>query len=218
MKYTLTKSKDSGTNIFMVILGLILLFLIFRYLLMPCLDKNKKVTETYGSFYELPYASHLNTDEYYPKDSGLLFANSKCCKSCCKNLWPVPFDVDDCPTCENGKEKYVASNYMCQGENGSGCVCVTEEKANYLDRRGNNRLMGPRVIFPFDNSEKGPSKEHPMEIRKNESMNERPLPGPYNERDVPEVPMPGNCGSDDKLNNEVEGVAEPNEHFSKIDW
>lgn len=109
--------------------------------------------EHFGTFYPLPYAMHKNTEDYYPKNSSLLFSNNKCCKSCCKNLWPLPFDVDDCPTCKNGNEKYVLSNYTCQGENGSGCVCVTKNEGDLLDRRGNNKLVGPRVIFPHDGVE-----------------------------------------------------------------
>lgn len=128
------------------------------YISMPCIFTwiNKafkatkaKITEPYGAFYALPYAMHKNTEDYYPKDSNLVFSNNKCCKSCCKNLWPLPFDVDDCPTCKNAQEKYVLSNYTCQGENGSGCVCVEPNEADLFDRRGNNKMFGERVMHPF---------------------------------------------------------------------
>jgi len=137
----------SPTTIVIVIIIVMLLFFFVRHC-RTNVDPN--IEEPYGSFYALPYAMYKDTNEYYPKDSALLFGNSKCCKSCCKNLWPLPFDVDDCPTCKDGKEDYVLSNYMCQGENGSGCVCVDKTKADFLDRRGNNKLVGEGVIFPND--------------------------------------------------------------------
>lgn len=146
MKYMLTRGNDSNSNMWILIGVLALVFLFLR-------KKNKNLKESFGTFYALPYAMHKNTEDYYPRNSGLLFSNNKCCKSCCKNLWPLPFDVNDCKTCKDGDEKYVSSNYTCQGENGSGCVCVTEREANLLDRRGNNKQIGERIIFPYDGVE-----------------------------------------------------------------
>lgn len=150
MNYVLKKSNDVTLDMWKLILVFLFALVILKPMLFP---KNKKITEPFGSFYALPYAMHKNKEDYYPKDSALLFSNNKCCKSCCKNLWPLPFDVDDCETCKDSKEKYVSSNYTCQGENGSGCVCVTEEEANLLDRRGNNKFVDPRVTFPYNGVE-----------------------------------------------------------------
>ena len=132
----------------------ILLVLVAACILMKVWSKYRiTISEHFGTFYPLPYAMHLDKDKYYPKDTNLLFADNKCCKSCCKNLWPLPFDVDDCETCDDNKEKDVLSNYTCQGENGSGCVCVTKPEADLLDRRGNNKITGmlDKTVENFSN-------------------------------------------------------------------
>lgn len=170
MSYVLTKSNEVKLDIWKLVVIFLFALVILRPLLFPNKKKimHKKITEP---FYALPYAMHKNKEEYYPPNSALLFANNKCCKSCCKNLWPLPFDVDDCKTCKNSKEKYVLSNYTCQGENGSGCVCVTKEEADLLDRRGNNKLVGPRIIFPYDGVEPVFHDEVPVDGEGNMSNN-----------------------------------------------
>lgn len=139
--YHLCKKDTFDFNIVKLLLISILVLLILRPILFP---KKKKVEEP---FYVLPYAEQKNTEDYYPKDTKLLFADNKCCKSCCKNLWPLPFDAGDCDTCGN---KYIASNYMCQGKNGSGCVCVTKEEGDYLDRRANNKMYKADSLYADD--------------------------------------------------------------------
>ena len=151
MEYVLEKSDEVKLDMWK--LGIIFLFavIILQPLLFPRKNyTSKKITEPYGTLYPMPYAMHKNKKDYYPKNSSLLFANNKCCKSCCKQLWPLPFDVNDCPTCVNNNEQYVLSNYTCQGENGSGCVCVNKNEADFLDGRGNNRLFNSNINFPHD--------------------------------------------------------------------
>jgi hypothetical protein len=153
MKYILRKCRQIEPNL----VTLLLAYLFVMYVLKPLLFDKGGLLEPFGTFYPLPYAMHKPKEDYYPKDSNLLFSNNKCCKSCCKQLWPVPFDVNDCPTCENNKEKYVLSNYTCQGENGSGCVCVNKSEGDFLDGRGDNKLMMPDTTFPHDGVEPTPA-------------------------------------------------------------
>lgn len=146
-RYTLTKSSDnkmSESIVLMIIAAIIVIFIIYA------LFFSKKGGDKKEGFYAFPYAMYKNKDEYYPPNTDLLFAGNKCCKSCCKNLWPVPFDVDDCKTTKDGKPLYVSSVYTCNGEKGSGCVCVKPEQADFLDRRGNNKRSGERVMFEDD--------------------------------------------------------------------
>ena len=138
--YHLCKKNTLDFNAIKLFFVFLLIFLILRPILFP----KKKTKEP---FYVLPYAEHKKTEDYYPKDSKLLFADNKCCKSCCKNSWPLPFDAKDCDTCS---KNYIASNYMCQGKNGSGCVCLTEEEGDYLDRRGNNKMYKPYNLYADD--------------------------------------------------------------------
>jgi hypothetical protein len=139
--YSLCKKNTFDFNVIKLFFIFLLVFLILKPILFP---RKKKVEEP---FYVLPYAEQRNTEDYYPKDTKLLFADNKCCKSCCKNLWPLPFDAKDCDTCSG---KYIASNYMCQGKNGSGCVCVTKEEGDYLDRRANNKIYRSNTLYADD--------------------------------------------------------------------
>jgi hypothetical protein len=147
MDYKLTKSNipiNNSDMLVKILVGLVALYIVYKYI-SPMLTGD----DLNESFYALPYAMNKDKEDYYPKDSGLLFNNNKCNKSCCNQLWPVPFDTDHDETCNNNGEKYVPSNYMCQGEHGAGCVCVTEKEADYLDSRGLNKSQGPHVIFPY---------------------------------------------------------------------
>jgi hypothetical protein len=153
----------------------IILFALFIGAIVFYLWMTPVLEEPYGAFNALPYAMYKDKEDYYPKDSALLFSNNKCCKSCCKNLWPLPFDVDDCPTCKDGNEKYVLSNYMCQGEKGAGCVCLDKQEANLLDRRGNNKLVGENVIFP--NGAVEPAFVPELKVETVPELKEETIPG-----------------------------------------
>lgn len=110
------------------------------------LDGNCPIKE---GFYFYPYALTFDKDNQMPKNSGLILHDNKCCKSCCSQSWPVPFDVNDCPTCTNGKPKYMSNSYSCQGPNGAGCICMTPKERNYLVTRGNNAgTVSPVVANP----------------------------------------------------------------------
>ena len=240
MKYILTRSQEVKPNFWMLAVMLLFIFLILKPLLFP--KKNNSPKEHFGSFYALPYAMHKNKEDYYPKNSSLLFSNNKCCKSCCKNLWPLPFDVDGSDTCKNGKEKYVSSNYTCQGENGAGCVCVNKYEANLLDRRGNNKLIGPRIIFPYDGVEPVPidhfkpcngngNEEHGEEEEQGEEQGEEDGEEEEHgeeedgeEEDGEEEDGEEEDGEEEDgeeeygEEEEIVGIADGTENFSMLDW
>lgn len=148
--------------------------IVFLALIMLIIYFNNQDNDRYDreNFYVLPYAENKKTKDYYPKDSMLLFANNKCAKSCCGNTWPVPFEVDDVELCKDGKRKYVPLNYSCQGENGAGCVCVTERESRILDSRAHNKYITRRFTkhntlhndfnFPI-NDDRGQEQEQEQE-------------------------------------------------------
>jgi hypothetical protein len=128
------------SNLFYITIAIVLFIL---YHLLSC----KKI-EGFGTFYALPYAMHKDKNDYYPKDTNLIFASNKCCKSCCKQGWPVPFDINECGLEKNSKEEFIYSNYSCNGEYGAGCVCATQENIDLLENRGNNKYNEKGVIEP----------------------------------------------------------------------
>ena len=59
-----------------------------------------------------------------------------CSKSCChQNQWPVPFLGVDTPN-----NNYVANNYSCNFQDGSGCPCLTQQDLNNLSSKSGNLL------------------------------------------------------------------------------
>jgi hypothetical protein len=156
-----------------VFLALIMLIIYFNN------QDNDRYNDNRENFYVLPYAENKKTEDYYPKDSMLLFAKNKCAKSCCKNMWPLPFEVDDAELCDkNGKRKYVPLNYSCQGENGAGCVCVTERESRILDSRAHNKYITRRFTkhntlhndfdLPFNDDEQEQEQEQEQDQDKDQ--------------------------------------------------
>ncbi|ARF10637.1 hypothetical protein Hokovirus_2_164 [Hokovirus HKV1] len=82
-------------------------------------------------------------DNYYllndGKDEEYALTNNLCSKSCCAPQWPLPFKMDtDQAVCKN-KDNLVSSSYMCNTSlENAGCLCMTNEQANYLTSRGGN--------------------------------------------------------------------------------
>lgn len=69
-----------------------------------------------------------------------------CSKSCCSPQWPTPFNLkEDKAACAN-KSKYVPSNIMCNNAyQDSGCLCLSKEQNDFLNRRGGNATFPSTV-------------------------------------------------------------------------
>jgi len=62
-----------------------------------------------------------------------------CSKQCCKfTQWPVSGDAMGGPIPKEQLDKYIGSNYSCNGGSGSGCLCVSKESLEPLINRGSN--------------------------------------------------------------------------------
>lgn len=70
---------------------------------------------------------------------GTSLSNAMCSKSCCSPQYPLPFSLPtDKMVCNSG-EKYVSSGITCNnGWQDTGCLCMTEDQANFLATRGKN--------------------------------------------------------------------------------
>lgn len=86
----------------------------------------------------------FGTDEIMPawgtaQDDNISLGLNLCSKSCCSPQYPPPFAMPKDPlVCQSG-DKYVPSSYSCNnGWQDSGCLCLKEEQAMFLSKRGNN--------------------------------------------------------------------------------
>lgn len=73
---------------------------------------------------------HLDPNDY-ENDPRMLY--NKCSLSCCSPQYPTPFQgtVDPFVCDEDGNNKYLSSNYVCQNNTGgTGCLCMTEKQAD----------------------------------------------------------------------------------------
>jgi len=74
----------------------------------------------------------LNTSDY-ENDPRMLY--NKCSLSCCSEQYPTPFQGGKDPLVvdENGKSRYMSSDYTCTNNTGgTGCLCMSEKQLNGL--------------------------------------------------------------------------------------
>jgi hypothetical protein len=67
----------------------------------------------------------------YENDPRMLY--NKCSTSCCSAQYPTPFqgNVDPFVCDKDGKNKYLASDYICQNNTGgTGCLCMTQKQVD----------------------------------------------------------------------------------------
>ncbi len=81
-------------------------------------------------------------DNYFLDDGAkgeLGLSSNMCSKSCCSPQYPPPFNLPIDPMVCNSKQKFIPSSYTCNnGWQDTGCLCMTEDQANFLSKRGNN--------------------------------------------------------------------------------
>ena len=79
-------------------------------------------------------------------DDILKFDRKKCSRYCClHSQWPVPHIPS------KKSDKYVGTNFMCNGGPGGGCLCVTEKDREYLAKRAHNFLPCKKNKKPIIN-------------------------------------------------------------------
>ena len=57
-----------------------------------------------------------------------------CSPDCCGKQWPLSFDLKKDPRIKEGDlgKKYIATNMMCTGKMGTGCVCADSKQFNFF--------------------------------------------------------------------------------------
>jgi hypothetical protein len=75
----------------------------------------------------------LNPEDY-ENDPRMLY--NKCSLSCCSPQYPTPFQgpIDPFVCGKDGKNKYLASSYICQNNTGgTGCLCMTQKQVDGME-------------------------------------------------------------------------------------
>ena len=117
MTFQLENSNENNIVLYAVIAAVVFFIFILPGLEKKYVQEEEQFKETMKS---LKSNSVRKLDTY------------KCSRDCCLHTqWPVPHMP------KRKSSKYIASNFMCNG-NGGGCLCVTKKDKNYLARRGRN--------------------------------------------------------------------------------
>lgn len=96
---------------------------------------QQELEHAWGSPYADGAEGEVNSVDYSSVD----LRTAPCSQSCCSPQYPTPFKLNnDEDTCAN-KDKFVASNLMCNNEwQDTGCMCLTEKQSEFLETRGGN--------------------------------------------------------------------------------
>lgn len=145
-KYSMTHAGNSYIKFDWVTIGLIVTAILLVYI---C-STNKKYSkrERFDEVTKLNInqpnknLSDIDNKKKSTYFQRLLLHNNRCSPSCCSPQWPVPFKLDNDLALCNDNNKYIPTKYYCTGQQGRGCVCVTEKQHDYLGSRGTNCLNG----------------------------------------------------------------------------
>ncbi len=81
--------------------------------------------------------NHYLLDDGAGGSAGLQF--NMCSKSCCSEQYPLPFKMPNDEFIDKNKKEFTPTNYSCNNAwQDSGCVCMTNNQANFLGSRGGN--------------------------------------------------------------------------------
>ena len=120
MSFQLDVAEPENKN---VVLYAILIAVIFFVFILPKLEKT----------FAEEQAQIKEKMESLKGGKIIKFDENKCSRECCKwSQWPVSFMPD------NKDNKYVGTNFMCNGGKGGGCLCVTDKQREYLAKRAQN--------------------------------------------------------------------------------
>ena len=122
MSYQLQVSESEDKNI---IIYAIIIAVIFFCFILPTLEKkfNEEQVEIREKMESLTGGKIVKLD------------TNKCSRDCCLHTqWPAPH----MPKKKNNK--YISTNFMCNGGVGGGCLCVSKKDKSFLSKRGNNYL------------------------------------------------------------------------------
>ena len=84
------------------------------------------------------YGYDMALDDGNYGNSGVQY--NLCSKSCCTPQYPPPFMLPVDALVSQSKDKFVTSSYTCNNSwQNSGCLCLREKQAEFLNGRGKNK-------------------------------------------------------------------------------
>lgn len=122
MSYQLQVSQPEDKN---VIIYAIIIAVIFFCFILPKLERkfNEEQAEIREKMESLTGGKIVKLD------------TNKCSRDCCLHTqWPAPHMP------KKKSDKYISTNFMCNGGVGGGCLCVSKKDKNFLSKRGNNYI------------------------------------------------------------------------------
>ena len=128
---------NSDSNSLFIILIIIICIVTFFYIYPNILKEN--IEENFDDKIILPPIIIDNDNSLKQNNDNNLVKVDKniCSKQCCKFVqWPVSFNTKNPFVQDNILDKFIPSNFACNGGSNGGCVCLTKEDYNYLANHG----------------------------------------------------------------------------------
>ena len=125
LRYIMRINNQNNVALLLIILGAVIFFVF----IMPMVDNNYYNNQTKENF-----DTSINNNEKIVK-----LDQNKCSTSCCGiSQWPVPSELHDKNISPDELKNYIPSNFGCTSGEYSGCLCLTQQNSDYLNKHGNN--------------------------------------------------------------------------------
>jgi hypothetical protein len=123
---------DSNDTILFV--SIIITLFVF-YIIYPNINKNNEQYENVLKNIEI--IDNFPKKNTKDKTDIVKIDKNICSKQCCKFIqWPVPFNTRNPKISDELINKFIPSNFACNGGESGGCVCLTKNDYNYLSEHG----------------------------------------------------------------------------------
>ena len=133
-----------NNNTVIKLLLLIILIMICYNLFSRTRSIKSHEIENFNSNDKYPWEYNKNNfgnanilDDGEKGNAGLHF--NLCSPLCCSPQYPLPFLLESDEMLCNNKDKFVPSTYTCSNTSqNAGCLCMTQDQADFLSKRGGN--------------------------------------------------------------------------------
>ena len=129
--------KAESNNLFLILI-IIISIITFFYIYPNILKENIEEKFEIDNRFTLPiFIDNDNKIETKKNNSLVKLDQNICSKQCCKFVqWPVSFNTRNPLVKDEILDKFIPSNFACNGGANGGCVCLTKNDYNYLANHG----------------------------------------------------------------------------------